>query len=306
MLEEEEQMANTNMLSKAADSRENQHARRLKKLGRVLQTVAAVLVTMVMAFPIYWMFITAVKGDNEMMQLMPTLWPESFHWENFLTVFERIPLWRYLFNTMVVTFSTMLIEVPTAILAAYGFARGRFKGRDILFVLVLGALMIPHQVTFVPMYLIIAKLGWVDSFPGLILPRIGAAHMTFMLRQNFRSINQDYLDAGRLDGLGIVGNITHIMVPMARAAIATAAMNSFISGWNSYFWPKILTKSDRTRVLTIGMMQLRTSWGESHMYEHFNVILAGVFLTVVPVLILFLFNQKNMVKGYAKMNFKKS
>lgn len=284
--------------------KENCRAAKKKRIAGILQTVGAVCVTLVMAFPMYWLFITALKGDREMMAVTPSLWPEEFHWENFAEVFRRIPLLRYMFNTLLVTFFQMVLQVGTGILAAYGFARGRFKGRDILFVLVLGALMIPHQVTFIPLYVVISRLGWVDTYAGLVMPGAVSAYFIFMMRQNFRSVDQSYLDAGRVDGLGVIGTIVHILIPMCRASIMTASLVSFINGWNNYFWPKILSKSDGTRLITVGMVKLSISWGDAYITEHFNVTLAGVFITMIPVIIMFFANQKYMLSGYSKASMK--
>lgn len=283
---------------------ENCRAAKKKRMAGILQTVGAVCVTLVMVFPMYWLFITALKGDREMMAVTPSLWPEEFHWENFAEVFRRIPLLRYMFNTLLVTFFQMVLQVGTGILAAYGFARGRFKGRDILFVLVLGALMIPHQVTFIPLYVVISRLGWVDTYAGLVMPGAVSAYFIFMMRQNFRSVDQSYLDAGRVDGLGVIGTIVHILIPMCRASIMTASLVSFINGWNNYFWPKILSKSDGTRLITVGMVKLSISWGDAYITEHFNVTLAGVFITMIPVIIMFFANQKYMLSGYSKASMK--
>lgn len=283
---------------------ENCRAAKKKRMAGILRTVGAVCVTLVMVFPMYWLFITALKGDREMMAVTPSLWPEEFHWENFAEVFRRIPLLRYMFNTLLVTFFQMVLQVGTGILAAYGFARGRFKGRDILFVLVLGALMIPHQVTFIPLYVVISRLGWVDTYAGLVMPGAVSAYFIFMMRQNFRSVDQSYLDAGRVDGLGVIGTIVHILIPMCRASIMTASLVSFINGWNNYFWPKILSKSDGTRLITVGMVKLSISWGDAYITEHFNVTLAGVFITMIPVIIMFFANQKYMLSGYSKASMK--
>lgn len=239
-----------------------------------------------------------------MMAVTPSLWPETFHWENFAEVFRRIPLIRYMFNTLLVTFFQMVLQVGTGILAAYGFARGRFKGRDLLFVLVLGALMIPNQVTFIPLYVVISRLGWVDTYAGLVMPGAVSAYFIFMMRQNFRAVDQSYLDAGRVDGLGVIGTIIHILIPMCRASIMTASLVSFINGWNNYFWPKILSKSDATRLITVGMVKLSISWGDAYITEHFNVTLAGVFITMIPVIIMFFANQKYMLSGYSKASMK--
>lgn len=274
------------------------------RISVVVQTIIAVVVTIVMSFPVYWVFVTALKGDEEMLVLYPTLWPKNFHWDNFLQVFERIPLLRYFWNTIFVTVCHVVLQVGVGLPAAYAFARGRFKGRDIWFLVVLGAMMIPHQVTFLPVYSIIAHLGWVDTYAGLIFPGTVSAYFIFMMRQNFRSVDQSYLDAGRVDGLGILGTLRYILLPMCKSSVVTVTMVSFINGWNSYFWPKLLCQSDNTRLLTVGIVRLKESWSNTSMYAHYNVIFSGLLLSIIPVIIVFLTNQKHMMTGYSKAAMK--
>jgi ABC-type glycerol-3-phosphate transport system permease component len=205
---------------------------------------------------------------------------------------------------MYVTVWQLFLQLTTGILAAYGFARGKFPFKNTLFVLVLGALMIPHQVTFVPLYILIANLDWIDTYAGLVLPGAVSAYFIFMMRQNFMSVDQSYLDAGMMDGLGIIGTIRHVLVPMCRSSIVTVAFITIIDGWNNYFWPKIISKTDATRLLSVGLVQLRDSWEQSLSYEHYNCVMAAVFISLIPVIILFFLNQKYMLQGYSKAAMK--
>ena len=163
----------------------------------------------------------------------------------------------------------------TGILAAYGFARGNFPLKNTLFILVLGALMIPHQVTFVPIYILVANLGWIDTFAGLVLPTSVSAYLIFMLRQNFMSVDQSYLDAGKIDGLGIIGTLRHILIPMCRSSVATVAFVTVMDGWNNYFWPKILSKTEQTRPISVGLVMLKNSFEQSVQSQNYNVVMAA-------------------------------
>lgn len=284
---------------------ESKKSARKKVLLRTAQTILALLVVLAMAFPLYWMFITSLKTDLEMYEVVPTIWPASgLHWENYLTALTRVPLLKYTLNTVVMTFWQLFLQLTTGILAAYGFARGRFKFRNTLFVLVLGALMIPQQVTFVPIYVMIANLDWIDTMAGLVFPGAVSAYMIFMLRQNFMSVDQSYLDAGRVDGLGIIGTLRHVLVPMCRSSIVTVALVTIMDGWNNYFWPKIISKTDATRVLSVGLVYLKSSWGENEYVAHYNVVMAAVLLSLIPIVVLFFTNQKYMLSGYSKAAMK--
>ena len=273
---------------------------RRARIMRGLQTLGAVLVTLIMVFPLYWMLITSLKSGSEVLTLTPTFWPESLQWSNYVFAWNSIDFLRFMFNTLYVTFWNLLIQTVVGVLAAYGFARGRFPGKNLLFLLVLSALMIPSQVTFIPIYVMIANLGWVDTFAGLILPGTVSAYMIFMLRNNFMSVDQSYLDAGRVDGLGILGTIWYVLIPMCRASVITTSLVSFINGWNNYFWPKILSKSDETRLISVALVKLKNMWDGLSNSGFYNTVMAGVAISIIPVVLVFAFNQKYMLKGYSK------
>ncbi len=268
------------------------------------QTVLAVLVTLVMLFPLYWMLISSLRPGEVLLGKSASLLPTGFEWRNYLEAWTRVPLWRYIWNTIAVTAISMTIKIVGGVLAAYGFANGRFPGRDILFYVVLGATMVPHQVTFVPMYVICSRLGWVDTYAGLVFPGIVGAHFIFMMRQSFRSVDQSYIDAGRLDGLGVLGTIWYVMVPMCKASLITMSLTTLIGQWNSYFWPKIIVKTDAARVLTVGLIHLRESWTGTEMWAHTNVTMAGAVIGMLPAIVLFFMFQKYMLTGYSKASMK--
>lgn len=273
---------------------------RRARIMRWLQTLGAVLVTLIMVFPLYWMLVTSLKTEAEVLTLTPTFWPESLQWSNYVFAWNSVDFLRFMFNTLYVTFWNLLIQTVVGVLAAYGFARGRFPCKNLLFLLVLSAMMIPSQVTFIPIYVMIANLGWVDTFAGLILPGTVSAYMIFMLRNNFMSVDQSYLDAGRVDGLGILGTIWYVLIPMCRASVITTSPVSFINGWNNYFWPKILSKSDETRLISVALVKMKNMWEGLAGSGFYNTVMAGVAISIIPVVLVFAFNQKYMLKGYSK------
>ncbi|MDF3004460.1 MAG: ABC-type sugar transport system, permease component [Oscillospiraceae bacterium] len=273
------------------------------KVWRTVQPVLAVLVTMIMLFPIYWMLITSVKSAEEAQLIIPTFFPQSFHLENYTYVLNRANFLKYYWNTIVVTAGILFMQVTTGVLAAYGFAKGRFKGRNVLFFMVLGALMIPIQVTFIPLYIMFANWNLSDTFLGLILPEAVSAYYIFMLRNTFMSIDNSYVEAGRIDGLGSLGIIWYVLLPMSKATIFTITLVTFTNGWNAYFWPKIIAKNEVRRVLTVGLAQLKNTFaGQS--VSNYHQIMAGAVLAILPVIILFLIFQKYMMTGYSKAAMK--
>ena len=281
----------------------NQRAIAKRKAATVLQYVFAVGVTLFMIFPLYWMFITSVKSQEEVLLALPTFWPKEWHFENYSNVLSRANFSKYYYNTIVMTAGILFSQVVTGVLAAYGFSKGRFKGQKILFLLVLGALMIPLQVTFIPLYIMFANWKLTDTFLGLILPEMVSPYYIFMMRQAFLTVDDSYIEAAKLDGMGRLGIITRILVPMCKSTLITITLVTFNNGWNSYFWPKIIAKNETRRVLTVGLVHLRNTFaGLDTMNNH--EIMAGAVLAVLPVIVLFFIFQKYMLTGYEKTAMK--
>lgn len=281
----------------------NESARRNRIIKAAVQWVLAVIVLLIIVFPIYWMLISSVKSQEEILLAVPTFWPREFHFENYLNVLSRGNFAKYYWNTAVMTAGILIGQVVTGIFAGYGFSKGKFKGQNVCFIIVLGALMIPLQVTFIPLYIMMANWGLSDTFLGLILPSAVSPYYIFMLRQSFMAIDDSYIDAAKVDGLGRIGIITKILVPMCKSTLFTVTLVTFTDGWNNYFWPKIIARGESHRVLTIGLAQLQNTFaGNETMNNH--EIMAGAVLAVVPVIILFFIFQKYMLTGYSKAAMK--
>lgn len=285
------------------ENRTNHRARVLRRVRKGALAALAVFVTLLMCFPIYWMFVSSLKTQSEVLAVSPSLWPTSWQFQNYLNVLKRAPFHKYFLNTAIVTAVQMTVELSTGVLAAYGFSKGNFRFKQPLFVLVLGAMMVPIQVTFIPLYILTAKLGWIDSYAGLVFPNLVSAYTIFMLRQAFMSVDESYLDAAKVDGMNKLGVVLRIMVPMCKPTLITVGLISFIGGWNGYFWPKIVTSNDTHRVLTIGLTHLRQSFG-GEVTSNYHEIMAGAMMSVLPVLLVFAIFQKHMLSGYTKAAMK--
>ena len=281
----------------------NQSARRKKRMMAAGQTVVAIIVLIIIVFPIYWMLVSSVKSQEEILLPVPTLWPKEFHFENYINVLNRGNFAKYYYNTTVMTAGILIAQVVTGVFAGYGFSKGKFKGQGFCFIIVLGALMIPLQVTFIPIYIMMANWGKSDTYVGLILPEAVSPYYIFMLRQTFMSIDDSYIEAARMDGLGRIGIITRILAPMCKSTLFTVTLVTFTNGWNAYFWPKIIAKGESHRVLTVGLAYLKNTFaGAEAMNNH--EIMAGAVMAVVPVIILFFIFQKYMLTGYSKAAMK--
>ena len=275
----------------------------MRKASKWMQIIFATLVAAVMLFPIYWMLISSFKSTDELLLPTPTLWPEQWDFSNYPDVLKRAPIGLYFYNTIVSTFFIMIFQLSIGILAAYGFSKGDFKHKNALFIIVLGALMVPIQVTFIPIYVLCAKLGWINTFAGLIVPNLVSAYFIFMLRQTFMSVDNSYLEAGKLDGMGRIGTIVYVLCPMCAPTLITVTIITFINGWNSYFWPKMVTTGNARRTLAVGIQYIRQTFAGLEV-SNYNEIMAGAVLAILPIVALFLILQKYIMTGLSKVSMK--
>ncbi|MBR6300856.1 MAG: carbohydrate ABC transporter permease [Clostridia bacterium] len=273
------------------------------KTGLVIRYVLAVIITVVMVFPLFWMLSTSLKTEQQVMSSRLVFWPTTPQWNNFSYPFQKVPFLRYMLNTALITVMQMSSELLLGILAAYGFSKGKFHGKHFLFIVVLGAMMIPIQVTFIPLYIVVARVGWMNTYWGVWIAGCVSSYTIFLLRQSFMTVDNSYIEAARVDGMGKLGSIFGIMVPMCKPTVITVALTTFMGGWNNYFWPKIIIKAQDMYVLTVGVQRLKTSYGNDAT-SNYHQIMAGVLLSVIPVFIVFAIFQRHMLSGFTKAAMK--
>ncbi|MED1792121.1 MULTISPECIES: carbohydrate ABC transporter permease [Brevibacillus] len=258
------------------------------------------VVLMGFIFPFLWMISTSLQTFEETMKFPPTWIPASPQWSNFVEAMSSGPFLTYFKNSVIVTTSIILIQLAVMIPAAYAFAQYKFFGNKILFGMVLLAFMIPGQVTFIPVYLMLADAGMIKSLWPQILPFMSNAFGIFLLRQYFMQIPQEIVESARLDNASEFKIIWKIMIPMSMPAISTVALFSFVSHWNDYFWPLVMTDSEAVRPLTMGIAMLRETEGISN----WHIIMAGNVVLVVPILIVYLFASRQIVKAFVYSGIK--
>ena len=273
----------------------NTHVRAVKQAKNTVRFIFALLITLVFIFPIFWMVSTSLKPEDEVLNATQTLLPVKWQFSNYATVMRKEPFLRYMLNTAIVTAGSMLLELSTGILAAYSFARGRYRGKHAMFIFVLGAMMVPIQVTFVPLYVMIARVGLKNTYLGLIIVGAVSPYTIFMLRQAFKQIPDELVESARLDNASELQIMTRIMLPMAKSSMVTIAMFSFVSHWNAYFWPLVMTNNDKYRPLTMYIEKIK----DAEYGLIWNNIMAANVILVVPVLIVFLFASKKIIKAFA-------
>jgi multiple sugar transport system permease protein len=259
-------------------------------------------VLIVLAFitlvPIIWMVLTAFKSAPEVAAIPPTWWPVEWHPENFELAWKYAPFGKYLLNTLFIAGSIMILETTTSACAAYAFARLRFRGRDLLFLCYLGTLMIPRQVTLIPLFMMMRDLRWIDTYQGLIIPQVFSAFGTFLLRQFFLTIPNELEEAARMDGASRFVCFTRIILPLSSTALATLAVFIFLFQWNNLLWPLIISNTDETRTIAVGLRYFLGEHGTD-----WNLLMAAATLATLPVMALYLFAQRWFVRGIALSGF---
>jgi len=269
-------------------------------LERKNQTTVAVvaievfllLFAVVINLPFFWMLTTSFKPKNEILSYPPRLLPSRPNFQGYTYVWELIPLARYFYNSTVVSVSIALSKILLASLAAYAFAKIPFKGSRVIFYVFLGTMMIPMEVIVIPNYITLNAIGWLDSYRALIVPFAVGAFSIFLLRQFYMQIPRDLDDAAEIDGCGRLRYLFTIIYPLSQPALLTVGLYAFLSSWNSFLWPLIVTNSDKMRVIQIGLKALQDSW----MIE-WNELTAASTVATVPIIILFFFVQKRFLEG---------
>lgn len=248
--------------------------------------------SVVMLLPFVWMLSTSLKDPPEILRFPPVWIPSHIAWSNYIQTIQSMPFGRFYFNSFVVATSVTVLQLLTSSLSAFAFARLQFPGRDWLFLVYLATLMIPFQVTMIPNFILMRKLGWYDTYMALILPTAFSAFSTFMLRQYFRGIPFDLDEAARMDGASSFRIWWQVILPLAGPALAALAIFIFLGNWNDFLWPLVITNSVTMRTLPVG---LSTFQGEHNV--QWNLLMAGSVIAMLPVLIVYILGQKWIVQG---------
>lgn len=247
-----------------------------------------------MAFPFFVMVSASLKSSAEVVQVPPRFFPEFVQFGNYVEVLRVVPLGMQLLNTVVVTVGVVVGWVVTSVLAGYAFARLEFPGRDVLFFLYLGTLMVPFAVMIVPMYRLMVVFGWTDRLVALIVPWVFTAYGTFLLRQFFLGLPRDLEEAALLDGASRWGVLFRVALPLARPVLATLATFGFLYAWNSFLWPLIIISNPAQKVVSQGLVDLQALYS-----ARVDLVMAGSTLAVLPTLVVFLFAQRYFIEGIA-------
>jgi len=269
------------------------------KVANLLTHLILVTAGFVMVVPFVWMVSTALKGNSEIYIYPPTWVPAEIHLDNFARAWRYAPFGRFYVNSVFVAVTITLSQVVTSALAGYVFARVRFPGRDMIFYMYVATLIVPTQVTMLPLFLMMNELKWINTYKGLIMPFLANAFMVFFLRQFFSTIPMELEDAAKIDGCGRTRFIIQVLLPLSRPALASTGLFTFLGHWNSYIWPLIITNSTRMRTLPIGLRYFVEESGAQH-----NYMMAAALITVAPVVLLFFLAQRQFIESIARTGVK--
>lgn len=263
------------------------------RTGLVVQHITIYLAAAVFAAPLIYAFFAALKPNGEMFAMPPTLIGSEMRWSNFAEVFAFGPFATYIGNSLFVSAAGTLVVLFVSATAGYAFGRLRWRGRDAVFVVFLATLMVPQEVLVIPMFTLMQWFGWVDSYPALILPFAFTAFGTFLMRQFYRGIPYELEEAARVDGAGPVRTFMSVIVPLSGSALAVLAVFTFISFWNSYLWPLIVTVDyAELGTLPIGLASFAGQAG-----TRWDLQMAAAIISMIPTTVLVIALQRHLVKG---------
>ncbi len=269
----------------------------------ILTYTLLILGALLSLVPFVWMISTSLKTIGE--ALGSSFFPSELHFENYVEAWDRANFSQYFLNSIKITAISLVGSVSISVLAAYGFARIKFPGRDLIFGILLSTMMIPAMVTIIPNFLTVTWLGrigpikWINNWPALTVPFMGSVFNIFLLRQFFAQIPDELFDAARIDGSGHLRFLFQIVLPLSKAPLMVILVLTFIGSWNSLAWPLLVTNTPDWRPISVGMMNFVTEAGQEIHY-----IMAGAFITIIPILILYFFTQKQFTESIARSGLK--
>lgn len=266
--------------------------RRRTNWGKLALHLGLILGSSLMLLPFLWMVSTSLKLPREIFTFPPTWIPSEFAWSNYTKALTAMPFGRFYLNSFAVAIAVTLLTILTSALAAFAFARLRFRGRDTLFLIYLATLMIPFTVLLIPNFVLIRQFNWYDSYQALILPPAFSAFATFLLRQYFRGIPQELDDAARMDGASSFRIWWQIIMPNSAPVIAALAIFVFLGNWNEFLWPLVVTNSPEMRTIPVGLSAFQGQFN-----VRWELLMAAAVVAMLPIIVVYLFAQQWFIKG---------
>lgn len=266
----------------------------MKKVTTYFSYALLIICAISMVTPFLWMVLTSFMTEAQIFSYPPKFLPEPFIISNYQNTANQIPIVRYFFNSLFVSVTTTIGQVIIASMAGFVFAKFNFKFKEPLFLIILATMMIPPQVNIIPLFYIMKELHWIDTFQALIVPGLFGGFGIFLMRQWFKSIPDALLEAAKIDGCNLFQSFFKIALPLALPAIATLAIFTFISSWNSFMWPLIVTNSENIRTLPVALAAFKGSFRET---IEWGQLMSCAVITTLPAIVVFIIGQKFFIRG---------
>ena len=266
---------------------------------KIIRTISMLVILLVIAFPLLWLIISSFKHEKDIISFPPRIFADSYTLDNYIKVWTTIPLLDYIKNTVIFAGGTVITSVFFDSLAGYAFARMRFKGKSVLFYFVLLTMMIPFQVFMIPLFIEVNLLGMLDTYAGLIIPRMTTAFGIFMMRSFFITLPDSLEEAARIDGLSEFNIFLKIMLPLSKPTLLSLGIFTLMNSWNDLLYPLILTSSSKMRTLPAGLALFT---GQN--ISFYGPVMAGTVISMLPLLVVYIFAQKYFVQGTAMSGMK--
>jgi multiple sugar transport system permease protein len=271
----------------------------MRNKQNILVHLVLVLVGIIFIIPFIWMASTSLKDNIEVYTRPLAIIPEKLRFDNYQQAFELVPFGRFYINTIILTTGRVIGQVILASLAGYSFARLRFPGRNFLFVLVLGIMMVPYMVTIIPRFMILLRLNWLDTYWGLIIPGLADAFGVFLLRQFYLSFPQDLIDAAEMDGCNPLQTFMRVAFPLARPTLAAYAFLVIMWSWNDFLWPLIVVSSTKMLTISLGIQLFQNQYT-----KNLAVMMAAATISIFPIMVVFILAQKYIIEGITMSGLK--
>lgn len=271
----------------------------LNKFVKVLIYGALLLGVCLMALPFFWMLMTSLKTSAEVIQMPPALVPKHLNWQNYTEALKAAPFRRYFLNSSIVAIGVTIGELITTILASFAFARYEFKGKNILFSILLATMMVPSEVLLIPNFVTLSRLGWMDTYKALILPWCANVFSIFLLKQYFMTIPESLYKSAKIDGCSDLKFLRYIMIPMAKPVLSIIIVFKVISSWNSFLWPLIVTNSKEMRTLPVALSAFTSEVGTDY-----HLLMAATTMMVLPIIILYVLTHRQILDNVSKAGIK--
>lgn len=267
---------------------------KMNKVKDIATYVVLVVGGLIMILPFVWMLLSSLKTMPEIMAIPPQWLPAEPQWGNFVTAMTKAPFARYFLNSIIVTVCAVSLQTFMSIMMAYAMSRFQFPGRNVIFALLLGLMMVPYEMLLITNYVTMTQLHWLDTFAALIIPGTASVYYTYILRNNFMRIPDSYYYSAKLDGAGSFKYLWRVMVPMNKSAIMTIVLLNAIGEWNSFMWPMIVTNSDTLRTLQVGLYTFNNDTS-----TRYDLLMAAATIIILPLMVLFIIARKRIVSAFS-------